>query len=75
MSRNERQSDYPVTRIHRRALRALSMGLLKKAHEQLVGGRNEGTVCSILKVSPRVMRGALRPALEEVLWERGYFSN
>ena len=62
-----------VTRVHRRMLRKLALCLLEEAYKQLLDGYAESFVCSTLGVECDRMEGALRPALEEALWERGYF--
>ena len=64
----------PVSRVHRRMLRTLPMCSLEEAYWQLTHGYGEDIVCSTLGVERDLMEGALRPALEEALWERGYFT-
>ncbi len=66
-----RQQPGAVTVTHRKTLRRIPLHLLKQAYRELMSGRSEWLVCSILGISPGVMQGALKPSLEEALWERG----
>ncbi len=61
-----------VNRTHRRMLRKFHLRLLKRAYTLLTFGQNERAVCAMLGISPDIMKGALKPAVEEVLWERGH---
>jgi hypothetical protein len=73
IARNNR-ADRVVSRTHRTILRTLHIQLLEEAYSQLLGGYSEGFVCKTLGIDEELMDGALRSAIEEALWERGYFS-
>ena len=62
-----------VTRIHRRTLRTIPSRTLEEAYTQLLDGYGEGFACITLGIDRSLLEGALRPALEEALWERGCF--
>lgn len=67
------RGDRTVGRTHRTVLRTLHIQLLEEAYSQLLRGYSEGLVCRTLGISEELMEGALRSAIEEALWERGYF--
>ena len=54
-------------------MRRIPLALLSASYEQLLDGRSEWSVCVDLEVMPEAFEGVLQSALEEALWERGYF--
>jgi hypothetical protein len=68
--RHERR-ERMVNRLHRSTLRAICRQVLEEAYLELTDGYSERFVCGTLGVDARLMEGALRPTVEEVLWERG----
>ena len=62
-----------VARIHRRTLRTIPSRSLVEAYRQIIDGYGESFACTTLGIDRSLVEGALRPALEEALWERGYF--
>lgn len=62
-----------VTNTHRATMRRIPLALLSASYEQLLDGRSEWSVCVDLEVMPEAFEGVLQSALEEALWERGYF--
>ena len=66
--------DKGITRLQRKAIRRMPMRLLIEAFKQLQEGRDEHIICSFLGVNSAMFSGAIRWAIVEALWERGYFS-
>ncbi len=62
-----------ITRDHRVILRKLPTQLLEEAYRQLLNGYGEQFACHTLGINPNIIKGTLQRALEETLWERGYF--
>ena len=62
-----------VTDITRREMRRIPLELIKNGYQELMLGRSEWYVCTTIGVNPSIFEGVLKPALEEALWERGYF--
>jgi hypothetical protein len=69
-----KRADKLITRLHRIQLRKLSHKLLQEAYLLLLDGYSESFVSNTFGIDPNLMKGSLRSALEEALWERGYFS-
>ena len=69
--RNERA----VSRVHRRTLRVFHIQQLEDAYRLLRDGYSERLVRDTLRIDAALMESTLKAALEEALWERGYFSS
>ena len=60
-----------VTNMQRIILRRMPLAVLETAYDESNSGYSEALICTTLGISREIFEGALRPALEEALWERG----
>jgi hypothetical protein len=64
-----------ISFLQREIMRQIPLDLLVEARDQFIHGRSERSICAILGVESELFHNALRLAVYEALWERGYFSN